>query len=125
MDSRDLAVLWRGGHSSPMGARSRSSYSKLRVLRRQAAQGGDVADRHAWISTSLRHGQLPGIGREIRELPEHLRDQLARERVQRGRCAWCGGFERDHLRCCCAECYLEVGVLCFHCPKQQADAPPP
>jgi len=106
-----------------MAPRSRSSDSKLRDLRRQAAQGGDVGDRYAWISTSLRHGQLPMIGREIKELPAELRDLLARERVGRGRCAWCGGFERDHLRCCCAECYLEVGVLCFHCPKQQAADP--
>ncbi|MGE0711996.1 MAG: hypothetical protein AB7N76_20415 [Planctomycetota bacterium] len=101
-------------------ARTRSSSDQeLRALRREAA-GGAPAERERWVWECLRRGELPMIGREIMDLPAELRDPLARERVLRGRCAWCGGFEPGRARCCCARCFVDVGVLCFHCPRRES-----
>lgn len=97
-----------------------TSDADLRAFGREAEDPDELA---RWILKALRRGELPEVGR-VAELPRELVEALAAARVRVGRCAWCGGpthaQRSGELACCCRDCFLEVGVLCFSCPRRPA-----
>lgn len=96
----------------------------LRSLGRGAEQPEEL---ERLVSEALRRGQLPPLGRAT-ELPPELLEALGAARVRQGLCAWCGQTphrERSgRLACCCRDCFVEVGVLCFRCPRRPREEAP-
>jgi len=53
--------------------------------------------------------------------------EMARDRVRRGSCSWCGGSEPEH-NCCCEDCHQsqlktggrQLGERCRACPAASA-----
>lgn len=99
-----------------------SSDADLRALGRDHRDKATPEELAHLVATSLRRGELPGIGAEIERLPGDLIEALGAARYRQGYCAWCAGgvheLRSGERACCCQDCFLERGALCFVCPRQ-------